>query len=143
MEEQSERRLNGWVRLWIALAVIGLIPAIYTLVTEWDSADAWIQELRLVPPNKVSVEGVGDVEFPATMSPEAIAFVTRENAGKPDALRAAIGTWVGEFNDVIRSYVADLNRALAIRVVGWWIGSLVVLYAIGLLLAWVRRGFKN
>jgi hypothetical protein len=143
MEEQSERRLNGWVRLWIALAVIGLIPAIYTLVTEWESADAWIQELRLVPPNKVNVEGVGDVEFPATMSPEAIALVTRENAGKPEALRAAIGTWVGEFNDLIRSYVSDLNRTLVIRVVGWWIGSLVVLYAIGLLLAWVRRGFKN
>ena len=143
MEEQSVRPVNGWIRLWIALAVIGLIPAIYTLVTEWESTDAWIQELRLVPPNKVNVEGVGDVEFPATMSPEAIALVTRENAGKPEALRAAIGTWVGEFNDLIRSYVSDLNRTLVIRVVGWWIGSLVVLYAIGLLLAWVRRGFKN
>ena len=143
MEEQSVTRINGWIRLWIALAVIGLIPAIYTLVTEWDSADAWIQELRLVPPNKVNVEGVGDVEFPATMSAEAIAFVTRENAGKPEALRAAIGTWVGEFNDLIRSYVSDLNRTLVIRVAGWWIGSLVVLYAIGLLLAWVRRGFRT
>lgn len=143
MEEQGVRRINGWVRLWIALAVIGLIPAIYTLVTEWESADAWIQELRLVPPNKVNVEGVGDVEFPATMSPEAIALVTRENAGKPEALRAAIGAWAGEFNDLIRSFVADLNRTLVIRVVGWWIGALVVLYAIGLLLAWVRRGFKN
>jgi hypothetical protein len=143
MEEQSVRPINGWVRLWIALAVIGLIPAIYTLVTEWESADAWIQELRAVPPNKVNVEGVGDVEFPATMSAEAIAFVTRENAGKPEALRAAIGAWVGEFNDVIRSYVADLNRTLAFRVVGWWLGSLAALYAIGLLLAWVRRGFRS
>jgi hypothetical protein len=143
MDEQGVPRINGWVRLWIALAVIGLIPAIYTLVTEWESADAWIQELRLVPPNKVNVEGVGDVEFPATMSPEAIALVTRENAGKPEALRAAIGTWVGEFNDLIRSYVSDLNRTLVIRVAGWWIGSLVVLYAIGLLLAWVRRGFRT
>jgi hypothetical protein len=32
MEEQSVRPINGWIRLWIALAVIGLIPAIYTLV---------------------------------------------------------------------------------------------------------------
>lgn len=143
MEEQSERGINGWVRLWIALAVIGLIPAIYTLVTEWESADAWIQDLRLVPPNKVNVEGVGDVEFPATMSPEAIALVTRENAGKPEALRTAIGTWVAELNDLIRAYVADLNRALAIRVAAWWVGALVLLYAIGLLLAWVRRGFRT
>jgi len=27
MDEQSVPRINGWVRLWIALAVIGLIPA--------------------------------------------------------------------------------------------------------------------
>jgi hypothetical protein len=143
MDEPGVRRINGWVRLWIALGVLGLIPAVYTLVTEWESADAWIRELRLVPLNKVNVEGVGDVEFPATMSPEAIALVTRESAGKPEALRAAIGAWVAELNDLIRAYVADLNRALAIRVVAWWIGALALLYGIGLLLAWVRRGFKT
>jgi hypothetical protein len=142
MEEPGVRRINGWVRLWIALAVLGLIPAVYTLITEWESADVWIQELRRVPPNKVKVEGVGDVEFPATMSPEAIALVTRENAGKPEALRAATGAWVAELNELIRAYVAHLNRALALRVAAWWIGALVLLYAIGLLLAWVRRGFK-
>lgn len=143
MEQENTRRLNGWLRLWIALAVIGLVPALYTIATEWESASDWIRELQAVAPNKVEVDGVGAVEFPSTMSPEAIALVTRDNAGKPDAIRAAIGEWVAEFNDVIRAYVSDLNRALLIRVAGYWVGTLVLLYFIGLLLAWVRRGFRT
>jgi len=143
MEQENTKRLNGWLRLWIALAVIGLVPALYTIATEWESANDWIREMQLVPPNKVDVDGVGPVEFPATMSPEAIALVTRDNAGKPDGIKAAIGAWVGEFNDVIRAYVNDLNRSLLIRVAGYWVGTLVLLYFIGLLLAWVRRGFRT
>lgn len=141
-EQQKPQRLNGWIRLWIALAVIGLVPAIYTIATEWESAADWISEMSLVAPNKVNVDGVGVVDFPATMSPEAIALVTRDNAGKPDAIRAAITSWTNEFNDVIRSYVSDLNRSLVMRVAGYWVGTLVLLYFIGLLLAWVRRGFR-
>ena len=142
MELENKPRLNGWIRLWIALAVIGLVPVIYTIATEWESADAWIQELQAVPPTKIGVDGVGDVDFPATMSAEAIALVTRENAGKPDGIRAAIGTWVAEFNDIIRTYVKDLNRTLLLRAVAYWLGALALLYAAGMLLAWVRRGFK-
>jgi hypothetical protein len=142
-EQQNTRGLNGWIRLWIALAIIGLVPAIYTVATEWENANDWISEMSLVPPNKVNVDGVGVVEFPATMSPEAIVLVTRDNAGKPDGIRAAITSWTNEFNDVIRSYVSDLNRSLVMRVAGYWVGTLVLLYFIGLLLAWVRRGFRT
>ena len=142
-QQQRVSRLNGWMRLWIALAPIGLVPALYTITTEWESADDWIREMQLVPPNKINVEGVGVIAFPATMSPEAIALVTRDNAGKPDAIENAITAWVAEFNELIRAYVKDLNRSLLTRVAGYWVGSLALLYGIGLLLAWVRRGFRS
>ena len=44
---------------------------------------------------------------------------------------------------LINAYVNDLNRSLLIRVAGYWVGTLVLLYFIGLLLAWVRRGFRT
>jgi len=142
MEQAKSARLNGWQRLLIALALIAILPAVGLIVADWESADAWVRDLQQLPPNRVAIEGAGDVDFPATMSSEAIDLVVGAAAGKPEAVRAGITAWTAEFNNVLRAFIADLNRALVIRIAAFWAGGVALLYGIGWLIAWVRRGFK-
>lgn len=142
-ERDTAAGLNGWRRLWIAIALIGILPALALVWTEWDSADAWVRDLHQMPSRRVAVEGAGEMEFPATMSAEAIELVVRGGGGNPEAIRAGISAWTAEFNNVIRTYVADANRWLVIRAVAFWAGGVALVYGIGWLFAWVRRGFRT
>lgn len=143
MEQEKAAGLSGWQRLWVAIAVIGIVPAAAIVFLEWESADVWMRDLQQMPSTRVQVEGAGEVDFPATMSAEAIALVTRGSGGNPEAIQVGIATWGGEFSSVIHAYTAHLNRALAIRVVAWWAGCIALLYGLGWLIAWVRRGFRT
>jgi len=143
MQQSKAAGLNGWQRLWIALALLAIVPAEALVVTEWESADVWVRDLQQVPANRVAVEGAGEVEFPATMSTEAIDLVVGAAAGKPEAIRAGITAWTAEFNNVLRAYITDLNRSLAMRVAAFWAAGVGLLYGVGWLFAWVRRGFKT
>ncbi len=143
MEKRNAVRLNGWQRLWIAAAVLFLIPAAATIVAEWDSASAWVRDLEVAAPTRVAVEGVGDVEFPATMSPEAIDIVTRAGKGSAEAIRAGVRAWDVEFRRALDTQAAALNRLLVVRVLGYWVAGIVGLYLVGWLASWVRRGFGN
>lgn len=143
MEKRNAVRLNGWQRLWIAAAVLFLIPAAATIVAGWDSAGAWVRDLEVAAPTRVAVEGVGEVEFPATMSPEAIAIVTRAGKGSAEAIRAGVRAWDVEFRRALDTQAAALNRLLVLRVLGYWVAGIVGLYLIGWLASWVRRGFGN
>jgi hypothetical protein len=143
MEQQKGARLNGWQRLWIAIAVISIVPMVAMVLGDWESGDAWMRDLQQMPPTTVTVEGVGPMEFPATMSAEAIALVTRGSGGNPDAIRAGIRTWGSEFNKLIRGYIGMLNRDLVIRAIAVWAIGLALLYGFGWLVAWVRRGFRT
>jgi hypothetical protein len=138
----ATERLNGWLRLWIAIALLGLVPAAFTLWSEWESGESWIRDREVAPPTRVQVEGVGDVEFPATMSREAIELVTQASKGNAAAIRAGIHAWDVEFRRVLDAQAAALNRLLVLRVLGFWAAAVGILYAAGLLGAWVRRGFK-
>jgi hypothetical protein len=143
MEQRRAAGLNGWQRLWVAIALVSIVPAVATIGMEWESADDWMRDLQQMPARRVAIEGAGDVEFPATMSAEAVGLVTRGAAGNADAIRAGIVAWTAEFNTVIRAFVADLNRALVIRVASFWACGAALLYAVGWLFAWVRRGFRT
>jgi hypothetical protein len=143
MEQERAAGLNGWQRLWVAIALISIVAAAAMIREEWESADVWIRDLRQVPPNRVMIEGAGEVDFPATMSTEAIDLVTRGSGGNPEAIRAGITAWTTEFNKVIHSHVADFNRSLVIRGGAFWACGIALLYGVGWLVAWVRRGFRN
>ena len=143
MEQQRAAGLNGWQRLWIAIALVSIVPAAAMIRSEWESADVWVRDLQQMPTHRVAIEGAGEVEFPATMSAEAIELVTRGGAGNAQAIRAGISAWSAEFNNVIRAYIADLNRSLVIQVVAFWAVGVALLYGAGWLFAWVRRGFRT
>jgi hypothetical protein len=142
MEEQKAARLNGWQRLWIALALISIVPALAMLRADWESTDDWLRDVRQEPPTRVTIAGAGEVAFPATMSTEAIRLVTEGSGGNPDAIRAGIAAWTREFNRVIGAYVSDRNRSLVFWVAAYWLGGIALLYGVGWLFAWVRRGFR-
>jgi len=143
MEQEIAAGRNGWQRLWVAIALISIVPAVALIRSDWESVDVWVRDLQQVPTNRVAIEGAGEVEFPATMSAEAIALVTRGGAGNPEAIRARISAWSVEFNNVIRACIADLNRSLVIRTLAFWAGGVALLYGVGWLFAWVRRGFRT
>jgi hypothetical protein len=142
MEEEGATGLNGWQRLWIAIALISIVPAVAMIRSEWESGDVWMRDLQKLPPTRVAIEGAGEMDFPATMSAEAIELVTRGSGGNPEAIRVGITVWGMEFSNVIRAYIANFNRSLVVRVVAWWAGGVALLYGVGWLFAWVRRGFK-
>lgn len=142
MEKRSAVRINGWQRLWIAIAVISLVPAIGYMVAEWESGEAWIRHLQTAAPTRVDVAGVGSVDFPATMSPEAVDIVVRASHGNADTLAAGIRAWGVEFARALDEQAAALNRLLVARALGWWAAGIFLLYLIGWLAGWVRRGFK-
>jgi len=143
MEPAKPVGLNGWQRLWIALALVAILPAVALIAADWESADVWVRDLQQLPVNRVAIEGNGAIDFPATMSAEAIDLVVSAAAGKPEAIRTGISAWTAEFNNVLRAYIADLNRALALRVAACWAAGVALSYAAGWLFAWVRRGFKT
>ena len=136
-------RLHGWQRLWVALAFCGLLPAVGIIAGEWESGDAWLRDLGAVAPVRVQVAGVGEVEFPATMSKEAIEFVARASKGNRDALDAGVRAWGAEFGKVLDTHAMALNRRLVVRVLGVWGGGMVLLYVAGWMVGWVRRGFRT
>ncbi len=144
MKTQAPRapRLNGWQRLWVAAAVAGLAAAAGFVAWGWETSDAWLREIAADPPTRVDVAGAGTVEFPATMSPEAIAIVTEAAKGDRQALAAGIRAWGEAFERVLDTYAAQSNRRLVLRVLGAWIVGVALLYAGGWLVAWVRRGFR-
>jgi hypothetical protein len=135
-------RLNGWHRLWIAVALLGLIPAFAAVVAGWESADAWLADAARGAPIRVDVAGVGEVDFPPTMSREAIALVAGASHGSPDALAAGTRAWGAEFAGVLERYARAMNRALVLRVLGWWAFAVALVYVVGWLAAWVWRGFR-
>ena len=143
MKEGSKKRLNGWVRLWIAIAVLGLVPAGAIIFSEWESGDAWMHDFEIAAPTQVHVDGVGDVDFPATMSAEAIDLVVKASAGNREAIGAGIRVWDSELRRLLNQRAEALNRLLVMQVAALWAGGLVLLYVVGLIGAWVWRGFKR
>jgi len=141
MGRRRTERLNGWLRLWIAIALLGLVPSAFTLWSEWESGESWIRESEVAAPTRVHVDGVGEVAFPATMSREAIELVTEASKGNAEAISAGIRAWDVEFRRVLDEQAAALNRLLVLRVLGFWAAAVAILYAAGWLGAWVRRGF--
>jgi hypothetical protein len=134
-------RLNGWHRLWLAVALLSLVPAASVIVSDWETGDAWLRERQSAAPTRVHVDGAGDVDFPATMSPEAIAIVTRAGNGSSAAIEAGIRAWNADLRRLLDAQAAVLDRLLVIRVLEIWAASVVGLYILGWLAAWVWRGF--
>jgi len=136
------RGLGGWQRLWVAVAVISLAAAVAIIVADWQSGDAWIRDVEGAAQTRVRVEGIGDVDFPATMSAEAIALVTRAGQGNAEAIRAGIRAWGAELRKALDVYATEQNRAQALRVLGFWAAGVTLLYLAGWMAGWVWRGFR-
>jgi hypothetical protein len=143
VDRQPARRPNGWQRLWIAVAVLSLAGAIGVIGADWESGSEWIRDLEVAPPIRVQVEGVGDFDFPATMSAEAIALVARASKGSADGIRAGVRAWDVEFRRVLDAQAAALNRLSATRILGFWAAGVVALYLVGWMAGWVWRGFRT
>ena len=137
------RSLGGWQRLWVAIAVVSLAAAVAIIAAEWESGEAWIRDLEGAAPTRVHVAGVGEVGFPATMSAEAIALVTRAGQGNAEAIRAGVRAWGAELRKLLDAYAAEHNRGQAMRVLGFWAAGVALLYLVGWLAGWVWRGFRT
>jgi hypothetical protein len=137
------RRLNGWQRLWFAIAVLSFVSALGIIWSGWETGEAWIRDLEPAAPTRVHIDGVGDFDFPATMSPEAIDLVTRAGKGSAEALNAGIRAWDAEFRRVLDTYAMALDRLLVIRILGFWAAGVLLLYLVGWLAGWVWRGFRT
>jgi hypothetical protein len=143
VEPQRTRRLNGWQRLWIAAAVLSLGGVIGIIVADWETGSEWIRDLEVMAPTRVHVDGVGDVDFPALMSPEAIALVTRASKGSTAGIRAGIRAWDGDFRRALDAQAVALNRLSVIRRLGVWAAGILALYLVGWMAGWVWRGFRH
>jgi hypothetical protein len=149
-------KLNGWQRLWVVVAVLWMLPVLVYVFALWPRAgaitkaqvyDRMTQEdgrrlddywpviaaeyggtssesrLHVVEPS-VNVDGYS-LEFSEGTTPEDMKRTTE---GFHDGLRQAL----------LRTRLSFTGLALTV-----WVVPVMMLYALGWGIAWVRRGFHH
>ncbi len=153
-------RLNGWQRLWVVAVGFGLLVAI---------GGAWHQQERprrrrvedpaiLAELNKGHVRAVRisdslTVEFPDTLTDGEIAALVANSAAFDDAAITTLAMQTVRNSHEIaaasaktenereRSKFANKNRRTVQIWLLTWLGSAAALYAAGVAIAWIRKGF--
>lgn len=144
------KRLNGWQRLWVALSVIWLLVVAAFTIALWSSASDY-EHRRLDD----SIDAVGhylERENPSYRYEGAWATRTKYNDLSDDQLLARLhDEYKGkvDFQPIETEYRRKLDRlpteraeAVGVALLVWFVPAAAV-YALGLTVAWIRRGFRQ
>lgn len=134
-------RLNGWLRLWIAGAVVALAACAIAVAVNWPSEDS-------VPHS---------IAFYDALSPEARAQIAESEVGAREGVRMPNGHVIylkpevaasrktealSQYQAAVLERVREKQKEFALRIAAWWLAVSLVILALGYLFDWVRAGFR-
>lgn len=130
-------KLNGWVRLWVVLSVVWIIPVGYFAYSDI----AWLLTKKRY---EVSKEGVGQAEFlfSAEQSDSEIQlYISSQLTPLIDRdPQKYIGMTDGSpFDEYVTEHLPKKIRSHMVAILAPILGLL----ALGWSVAWIKRGFKN
>lgn len=120
-------QLNGWQRLWVAMAVVLLVPAILVVANATRSEDEAV---------------VQDLQNPRCRDASALAAASYHEPCNGLAIFNNVNTPVKD----VEQYRAAIDRERA-KVAGGafltWCAICTILYTAGVGIAWIRAGFRR
>jgi hypothetical protein len=153
-------RLTGWQRLWIVLAALWIPGCIALLWNEYPRAEPWRQafmnqRLRMAESDREVAQAflarqcqTGDKYD--LISPQRVAEYQKCMQGRKGEQEALIGRYIKakaaaaeEAEQSVREKLPGAQGRVIAKGVALWLVPLISLYALGLALAWVRRGFRQ
>lgn len=133
--------LNGWQRLWVLVSasyLLGVLAiAFSSLPTESDVSSAEI--LRQVSDQSLLLMHNASKE--QQWNP-----VTEDGISIPIPVgldQAAVQTFKADYKNAVKVAVHKKRAEYFAQALVWWLAPSALLYALGLGIAWVRRGFKR
>ena len=140
-------RLNGWQRLWVVVAALllpiaaGMIAKDYPTEADWRKQGEASITFAAITGEIVRIEKDCENRF-GLLTAGADDCIKAEKP-RIDELRTAARTAL----DIAQAEWESELRAERQWVIGrglllWWVAPSIALYALGLALAWVRRGFR-
>lgn len=150
-------RLGGWRRLWIVTATILLLPFGFFAITLQSKPTrvedvSLLQQLNVAAVIKVEIPGLGIIDFPDTIDQKEIEKIIKNNFDKSTKEQIPIiaKKLMQERNDKQAKEARDENERvraenhkIILYAIFGWLGSILVLYALGWSIGWIYRGFKN
>jgi hypothetical protein len=133
-------KLNGWYRLWIVLSVVFLGPAVLVAAVS-------MPDYSSVPHDASFYNSLSDAAK-AQLASEDATDAIRVEMPNHHLLKIKSGTELKKTAPVVAEYMSMLDRALlrmrvrfALTIAAIWLSACMTLLAVGLSVAWVRRGF--
>jgi len=118
-------RLNGWQRLWVVASVIWLVAPANVITGELQSTHNLLEDTT--------------VPCPSRRIPFACAAHDPERTVEIDGVLHYFATE----GEAVPNTWADLGPQTFALAFGVWIGPQLLLYGLGLIFVWVRRGFQG
>lgn len=148
-------RLNGWQRLWIVLAVVWLIGASAFAVMQFPTEQKWRAAWRLhtYERTKELQQPVAEIEEHCRKSSSEANYIL-DFSKCMDASRLQYQNAKTHYKDQTKWLYDEGERRVGedlpreqLKTIGFsialWIVPLLALYALGLGVAWVRKGFSR
>lgn len=138
--------LNGWQRLWVVLSSIYLVVVVMFVAFNFPSPEGIENTsdlLKKLSPQSQALLLIHDrgIIFPDEadiIMPNGALFRFKE--GVSETQRSAV---VREYWAIVSSLANEQRISLVGRAALWWLGPCMVLYVLGWLFGWVRRGFRG
>ena len=155
------KRLNGWQRLWIVISVLLVIPSALvvrrSLKSQKDIYGHWLANLSIevvlkdpyYKRNKITIAHNLTNSNLETLEglQEAVLILNDRHSQKKAAKTEYEYIDLSEINvrylEELRSLSEVRKKQFIIRTPIAWILSACSLYLIGLVIAWIRKGFKS
>ena len=148
--------LNGWQRAWIVAAVIW--AAIVMFVASFDAPnspmrlkelkdEATVDQLLEDHPRLSREELLKKLKDEARLSREELLAKQKgsvpewDDSMSMEGFRAVNAKWA-KYDDLIKHYPHDI-ALYVVNSAAVWAAPLIVIYLLGLRIAWVRSGFKQ
>jgi hypothetical protein len=133
-------QLNGWVRLWIVLAIFGLLVS---GVLAYDSRP----HIESISHEAAFDEELSD-EAKTQRAEEQASNITEVRMPNGHILRLRSAIEASRSTALLAEYAEILERELTSQRIGhyliysiWWLSLSVIILVFGTAVAWVRRGF--
>jgi ABC-type glycerol-3-phosphate transport system permease component len=135
--QEMARRLSGWQRLWIVFAVLYLLPVVgFTAMVFPKQSD--IARTRLYDTIRAVREYREANEPDSNLSDEEVIKRLHDKWGR----KVDFSQIEAEYKQKVEALPMERAKAVGIAFLVWFIPVLLI-YAIGMTVAWVIRGFRR
>ena len=135
-------RVNGWHRLWVLVSVVALVAAAFVVAALWPNEKSVHHSLAfydaLTPSARSQIaDDESDSKVGVTMPNGHVIYLKAEVAAsrKTEALL--------QYQETLIAKLHSKQRLLLTQVAGVWLVACITLLALGHLVAWVVRGFRQ